>query len=211
MRFNLSIVFLAAAILLAKAESGGPGQTVEVHATNASVEITGWDGDRVQVSEPGNASVNDMNGRVVVEVDAPDQMSPLKVQVPWRAPLEVNTSNGAIHVSGMKGALKLTTSNGAIVVRDAGASEIHARSSNGMIEVGAPRDLNANVSARTSNGQIHSDFEILTHRTGNGVLEGKIGDGGAAIELQTSNGSIYLKSGGEQERVVSTFRPGEVK
>ena len=71
--------------------------------------------------------------------------------------------------------------------------------------------LNANLSARTSNGRIHSEVEVVTNRIGANFLEGKIGTGGPAIELRTSNGAIYLKNGRGKESVNSIFKPGEVK
>ena len=115
-------------------------------------------------------------------------------------------------VSGVVGVVRLTTSNGAILMQDAGAAEIHAHTSNGRIEIRMPRGRNANLSARTSNGEIRSDFEIAADQVGETYLSGKIDKGGPPIDLHTSNGArIYLKIATAQETVSSAFKPAEVK
>jgi DUF4097 and DUF4098 domain-containing protein YvlB len=212
MRLSSMILFASVgALLLAESQPGAPGQRIEVRTTNSLVEIAGSDSDRVQVNDSSHATVNNSDGGVVVEGDGAGGNAPLKLQVPRRSTLDVFTANGAIHVSGVAGAMRLRTSNGAIIVQNAGAAEIHAHTSNGSIELAVPGGLNANLSARTSNGRIHVDMEVVAHRIGANFLEGKIGSGGPEIDLQTSNGSIYLRSDSQQESVSSTFRPGEVK
>jgi hypothetical protein len=208
MRLNPMILLLSAAVLLlAESQPGTSGQRIEVRTANSRVEITGSDSDRVQVNDPAHATVHTSGGRTVVEGDG----AALRVQVPRRSSLDVSTANGAIHVSGVAGTMRLTTSNGAITVQNAGGAEIHAHTSNGSIEIGVPAGLNANLSARTSNGQIHSDVEVLTNYMGANFLEGKIGSGGPALDLQTSNGWIYLRNDSHQESVNSIFKPGEVR
>jgi hypothetical protein len=208
MRLNSMILLLsAAALLLAESQPGLPGQRVEVRTTNALVEITGTDSDRVQVDDSSHAAIDTSGGGTLVTGDG----APLRLQVPRRSSLDISTANGAIRISGVTGALQLTTSNGAIVVQNAGGSEIHAHTSNGAIEIGIPATLNANLSARTSNGRIRSDVDVTTNHVGANFLEGKIGNGGPAIDLRTSNGSIWLRNDIRQESVNSTFKPGEVK
>jgi DUF4097 and DUF4098 domain-containing protein YvlB len=197
-------------LLLEKSESG-PAQPVEVRTSNATVEITGVEGDRVVVSEPARATVSNRDGRTVVIVEEPNRSGPLRVQVPRSSPLDIRTSNGGIRVSGVAGDLRLVTSNGSITVRNSSGAAVHAFTSNGPIEIGVPPGLNANLSARTSNGRIRSDIEITATQIGENYLNGKIGSGGLPIELQTSNGPIRLMRAQDQESVTSTFRSGEVK
>lgn len=209
--FNSTILFLLAAVLLLAKTDAGPGQVVEVRSSNSPIEITGSDIGGVRVNDSSNATIRNVDGRTVVEAENPSGNAPLKVQIPRNATLDISTSNGAIRVSGVVGAMRLATSNGGITVQDAGGSGIHAHTSNGPIEVVVPQGLNANVSARTSNGRIQSNLDIVTHRLGDNYLEGKLGNGGPAIDLQTSNGPIDLRTTGDRENVVSTFKPGEVK
>lgn len=208
MRLNPILLLVpVAALLLAESQPGMPGQRIEVRTSNSLVEIAGSDSDRVQVDDSSHATVNPSGGGLLVEGDG----TPLRLQVPRRSSLDVSTSNGAIHVSGVTGPIELTTSNGAITVRNAGAAEIHAHTSNGAIEIEVPAGLNANLSARTSNAEIHSDVEVTASHAGANFMEGKIGRGGPAMDLRTSNGLIYLRSGSQQESVSSTFKPGKIR
>jgi DUF4097 and DUF4098 domain-containing protein YvlB len=91
--------------------------------------------------------------------------------------------------------VKLETSNGPIdLTMDAmNQNEIHASTSNGGITVHLPADIGANLTAHASNSSISTDFEVATQGTiEKHHLDGKIGAGGPAIELNTSNGSIRL-------------------
>jgi hypothetical protein len=59
--------------------------------------------------------------------------------------------------------------------------------------VHAPDQPNARLSAHTSNSSIASDYEIRTQGSFNkNQMEGTLGNGGALIDLGTSNGSIRL-------------------
>ncbi len=207
MRLNVLIpLLLLAVLLLAESQPGMPGREIEVRTSNSLIEITGADVNQVQVDD-SVATVSDTDGHVVVRSDG----GPLRLQVPRRSSLDVSTSNGSIHITDVTGSLRLTTSNGSIVVRNCGASELHAHSSNGAIEIGVPRGLNANLYARTSNGRIYADVDVATHHLAANFLEGRIGTGGPPIDLQTSNGSISLLYGARQETVSSTFKPDPVK
>jgi DUF4097 and DUF4098 domain-containing protein YvlB len=117
-------------------------------------------------------------------------MKPLNVVVRRETSLNVVTSNGAIRVSGVTGALRLSTSNG-------------------QIELALPAGVNARLSAHTSNAHIRSDIRVNAIMAGGDVLEGTLGDGGPLIELRTSNANIHIRLEGAQESVTSVFTPGK--
>ena len=208
MHLNSTVLFLAAAALLL-AKSDGVPSVIEVHSSNAPIEVTGGEGDQVLVEDNSQSTVVNQGSRTVVQ--AMSGGVPIQVHVPRRASLVVVTSNGSIRVSGITGRLDLSTSNGPIVVTNLGTSEIHARTSNGSIEVGSPRGLRANLSARTSNAAVDCDYEVAMQHAGGSLLEGKIGGGGPVMDLSTSNGPIHVGTGSDGERVVSTFTPGVVR
>lgn len=150
--------------------------SLDVQTSNGSIEVQNLD---------GSATLHTSNGRVHAE--------------DVRGSLEADTSNGGIHVRLVKPeagrAVKLETSNGPIeLTMDAlNQNEIHASTSNGGITVHLPGDVGANLTAHASNSSISTEFDVATQGTmEKHHLEGKIGAGGPAIELSTSNGSIRL-------------------
>lgn len=59
MRLNpIVLLLLAGLLLLAESQPGVPGEPIEVHTTNSRVEITGWDGDRVQAMDSSHAAIH---------------------------------------------------------------------------------------------------------------------------------------------------------
>jgi DUF4097 and DUF4098 domain-containing protein YvlB len=133
----------------------------------------------------GSAALHTSNGRVHAE--------------DVRGSVEADTSNGGIHIRLAKPeagrAIKLETSNGPIelTMDSYDQNEIHASTSNGGITIHLPEHIGANLNAHASNSSISTEFDVATQGTlEKHHLEGKIGAGGPAIELSTSNGSIRL-------------------
>jgi len=88
-------------------------------------------------------------------------------------------------------------------------------SMNGTIDVTFPADLKANVSLRTDNGEVFSDFDVKLqanpppqiveddHSKGgkfqlkiDKTVHGTINGGGQEIQFKNFNGSIYLRKAG---------------
>jgi len=128
----------------------------------------------------------------------------------------LRTSNGRIHGDGIRGSLEARTSNSAIdlsmteadpahpiILNSSNGSitlnlssfksnEIRASTSNSSINLRLPETLDARIHAATSNGNINTDYEVTTSHFSKTLLEGKIGNGGPLLDLQTSNGSIRV-------------------
>jgi len=146
----------------------------EVETVNGGVEVTG---------RYGRASVGTTNGSVRVE-DATGE-------------LKAYTTNGGIQVNRFEGKLQAETTNGNIRLEGLTFKDgVAAETTNGSITlaIASPDALNADLRARTTNGQITVDFPVtlknLTqskHR-----VEAKIGQGGPEISLETTNGSIKI-------------------
>ncbi|MFJ9409563.1 DUF4097 family beta strand repeat-containing protein [Streptomyces sp. NPDC101393] len=139
------------------------------------------------------------------------------VDLPAGLPVNGETSNGAIHLTGV-GAVKVTTSNGAIDLKgvrgpvdvETADGRIHgtglsgkgikAKTSNGAIEL-TPTTAQ-NVRADTSNGAVTVTVPDGTYRvrteTSNGHKDIGVTDdpaGAHRLDLTTSNGAITLKRG----------------
>lgn len=126
-----------------------------------------------------------VNGSIRAEVDGP---------------AAVSTVNGSIEVQA--GTLtEATTVNGSIraEVRSARASaeDIKLSTVNGSVHLNLPEGTNADVSAKTVNGGITSEFPEIEVRKKYGPrsAEGRLGSGGRELELSTVNGGIRITKG----------------
>lgn len=113
------------------------------------------------------------------------------VTLPQSADVHAETSNGAIRVVGIRGALDLTTSNGEIAVSDF-AGDVSARTLNGQIVVDGGEGA---LHLETSNGRIRIAHvaAVVDAETSNGEItfSGRLLDG--AHRLVTSNGHIGVR------------------
>jgi len=127
-----------------------------------------------------------------------------EIQVPTQTELDVDTSGGAIKISGLSSPAKLETSGGGIRVRDL-AGDLEAHTSGGGIELDhirgrvrvetsgggiEGREIDGPIEADTSGGSVNLERvsgDIRAHSSGGGI---HISEAGSRIEADTSGGGI---------------------
>src|SRR5450432_2330052 len=127
------------------------------------------------------------NNQVRVSTDSYQRTIDLTITVPTHTSLSLHTVNdGNILVSGVDGEFDIDDVNGEVDLKNVGGSVVaHAlnghvvvtfnridpqkqmafSSLNGDIDVTFPADLKANVSLRTDNGEVYSDFDVKVQAT----------------------------------------------
>ena len=163
-------------------------------SSNGSIRATAVKGNLDAQTSNGAIELNDINGGMMLR-----------------------TSNGTIRAENVKGAFEASTSNGAIRARleaVPAATPIRATSSNGTVELTLPNfkdndvrvttsnsaitlrlpaSANAQLKAATTNSSITTDFDVtMRGAISKSRLEGKIGNGGALLDLNSSNGAIRV-------------------
>lgn len=135
----------------------------------------------IRVPAYANVDANTVNGSVEV-----DEM---------RGRVEANTVNGNVEAASSGGPVRARTVNGSIRARGLIASDgLDYQTVNGSIEIELPADANADVSLRTTNGRVTSDFPItFTGEINPRRIEAKLGDGGPELRARTVNGGIRLR------------------
>jgi hypothetical protein len=152
-----------------------------------------------------NTEVNDVNVTFVVKVPRGVHYAAHTVNGEIRAAglrsnVEVETVNGSIRVS-TSGRALASTVNGSIDASMGNADwgeDVAFSTVNGGITLDLPAEVNAELRASTVNGDIVSDFPVTVRgRFGPRRVSGTLGRGGHELELETVNGSITLRKGGE--------------
>lgn len=127
----------------------------------------------------------------------------------------VETVNGNIHIDGPRGRIKAGTVNGKVEAWNAadeldlnsvngevkaslsnpGRNPVKLNVVNGSVSISLASSANAHVKASTVHGGIHSDFPLEVEKSQyapGATVDSTLGSGGATIELESVNGSIYL-------------------
>src|SRR5271168_3908862 len=137
------------------------------------------------------------------------------VHVPRCAHIEhLGTVNGSLRVVGVEAVEDLRTVNGNIEVYEGGGS-VHAHTTNGNVHLelsraldekgmaaettngsvllAVPQDTQANLEARSLNGNFYSELPFSQEAAERPrEMRGKFGKGGASIRLNTVNGGIQI-------------------
>jgi hypothetical protein len=140
-----------------------------------------------------------------------------EVFAPWNTDLKLESHNGGITVSDVRGRLTFQSHNGGIhLTRVAGdvsgethnggieaelqgntfdGRQLELNTYNGGITLSMPASYSANLQTHTAQGRVSSDFPInVRGRIDPSELNFNIGAGGPLIKVSTHNGGIRLKS-----------------
>jgi beta-lactamase regulating signal transducer with metallopeptidase domain len=112
--------------------------------------------------------------------------------------VEVKTDTGAITCRGFAGGLAAHSSIGSIRAerrtRPKPGERIECGTSSGSVEISLPEGSSFDLRADTNLGRIHCDFPVTMRGEIGKHVSGRIGNGGAAVELKTDIGAITLRS-----------------
>jgi hypothetical protein len=177
-------------------------------------------------------TIEEVNNTVYIKYTPGKWVIDFTVKVPRRFSVDLKTINqGAILVKGVDGAHEVSNTNGSItmnnisgsVIADAlnkdiiigfdridSGSNMMFTSLNGDVDITFPNSLKANVMARSDNGDVYTDFEMVSttnkrnvkKTNSNGVykvkrekgISGSINGGGPDMTFKTLNGDILIRS-----------------
>jgi DUF4097 and DUF4098 domain-containing protein YvlB len=217
---------------------GYEGKEVVVEARVRNHENSRNEGGpkRLTISTTG-LSVEEENNEVNINTESYNRAIDVTVSVPVHTSLKLRAINdGDIAVTGVDGELDVDDINGAVTLNNVSGSVVaHAlnghvyatltrvepqkamafSSLNGDIDVTFPADLKANVSIRSDQGDVFSDFDVQLQTTtaqpvvedsrGHGgkyrvkidkTVRGTINGGGPEIQFRNFQGKIYIRKAG---------------
>jgi DUF4097 and DUF4098 domain-containing protein YvlB len=148
-----------------------PGVEISAQTHNGAIEIAGM---------TAACDLETHNGRIRVDAGA--------------GPLVAETHNGAIDVRTRAGRIDLTTHNGAVEVAALGAGPLGGSilTHNGRVRLGLIDGISTDLSCETANGKIHVNVPWEASVTKKTQTSGRVGTGGAALEVETHNGTISV-------------------
>jgi DUF4097 and DUF4098 domain-containing protein YvlB len=185
-------------------------QLDHIVTSNSSIQTDDGAGPTRLHTSNGSIRVVDLHG----ELDAETSNSSIELER-VDGNVHVHSSNGHIRAERVNGSIEASTSNNRVNIEvertdkqvridtsNSGveldlpphfSNSIHVNTNNGPITLRMANDINATLSARTSNSSIDTEFEIRAQgELSRNRLAGSIGSGGPLIDLSTSNGSIRL-------------------
>jgi DUF4097 and DUF4098 domain-containing protein YvlB len=186
-----------------------PGGRFSIENMNGSIEITGWDQNKVEITGTKYAATEDLLKALKIDVQADSGSVRIRtvrpgerhgnygakyvIRVPVKTELErVDSTNGSIRIENIEGRGRIGTTNGSLrTARYKG--DLDARTTNGGVDVS---DVTGPVTVRTTNGTIKLDSirGDVDASTSNGRIEARLAgtDGNRPMRFQTSNGSINV-------------------
>jgi hypothetical protein len=218
----------------------GPSSSLDLQpGHNGGITVKGWSQNsvlvraRVETWAPGDADARTLASQVRVDMGGgliratgPDNSNDfrdegwsvsLEVFAPWNIDLKMESHNGGITLSDVRGRITFQTHNGGVhLTRIAGdvrgethnggiqaelqgntweGGQLELSTYNGGITLTMPASYSASLQAHTARGRVSSDFPInVTGRVDAGDMNFNLGAGGPLIKVSTHNGGIRLKN-----------------
>jgi hypothetical protein len=210
------------------------GRGLRVDGGNGGIHVKGWDQNEIAVrvvvvghartEERARAMVSQVQidgDRGVLGADGPSTRNnehwsaSYEIYVPRSHDLDLDTKNGGVHVSGVRGKMELATVNGGLHLSDLGGdvrargkngglhielsgsswegAGLDAETRNGGITMGVPEEYSAQLETGTTNGGLHIDFPITVQGRVTKRLSATLGDGGPTIRAITTNGGVHIE------------------
>jgi DUF4097 and DUF4098 domain-containing protein YvlB len=148
------------------------GKSVRFHSTRTDLELGKLVGDLEMDS--GDLRVTSVSG-----------------------PFEVHTRAKDIRVEDISGAVTIDDSHGEVDLHPRSPfGDVNVSNHQGAIHVQLPEGASFSVDARSSRGELESDFPLEVTRTGDDRLaQGKLGKGDYKMQLTTDHGTIEIRKG----------------
>jgi len=148
------------------------GKSVKFHSTRTDLELGKLDGELSMDS--GDLRVSSVAG-----------------------PFEVRTKAKDIRLEDISGPITVENSHGEIDVRPkAPFGDVTLNNRQGAIHIVLPESAGFTVAARSSRGELESDFPLNMTKNGDDhVAEGNVGKGGKKLQLTTDHGTIEIRKG----------------
>ena len=216
-----------------------PGESLRVKNVNGNIDIVGWDNGHIQLVAIKEAK----SGRGYSAKEKLDHMEvsieragngweimtlidrkwksrrmnntriSYELKVPHELLLDIETTNGEVHVDSYDGEVRLESTNGNLIAKsirgnfegdttngsirlellEYDGGQLKCRTTNGNVTLTVPADIQADVSARTTNGTVKTDIPMKISGTmSRNKINGTLNGGGSRIDLRTTNGSIRI-------------------
>jgi hypothetical protein len=157
----------------------GGGGRMNVRNNDVNVEF------ELRIPKDVNFEGRTVNGSIEADIEGRAALSTVngRIQVIAGTLTEATTVNGSIRAE-----VKSNVNS---------ADDIKLSTVNGSVHLNLPEGVNADVSAKTVNGGITSDFTEIEVRKkwGPRSAEGRLGHGGRELDLATVNGGIRITKG----------------
>jgi hypothetical protein len=114
-----------------------------------------------------------------------------------RGSMDFETTNGGIRLDGVAGNVRGRTTNGGVDVTLTGAKwdgdALDLRTQNGGVNMRVPEAYSARLETRTVNGGIQIDFPVTVQGRIGREISTTLGEGGALLRAETTNGGVRVR------------------
>ncbi|HEU4965674.1 MAG TPA: DUF4097 family beta strand repeat-containing protein [Bacilli bacterium] len=168
---------------------------VKVDLSSGSLQLADWKGDTMSVeSSSGEIVLHHLTASDAIDVKA--SSGHIKLDGVKTKHLQAGASSGSVELSGVEAEeFDAETSSGDIHF-DATSTmpkRIAVDASSGEVELRLPQTAAFDFDIDVSSGDVNLDFPNVTYtKTEDHHKQGKVGDGGAAVKVETSSGDVRI-------------------
>lgn len=193
--------------------STGAAPLVRVDNSVGEIRVSGWQNHSIEIDAVKSGMSVDAVRNIDIDVQTQGNTVTVEtkyrsfgsggvrytISVPAGSSLDVSNTTGAIHIDAVDGDVTAGTQTGQVdasVGRVTGRRAIELTATTGSVRLDVDQNSDARVDARTTVGDVGSDFPSVASSRQNVVgaaASGTIGAGTGTIHLTTTTGSVALR------------------
>ncbi len=168
---------------------------LKIDNSNDAISVWCVKGETIIRNKFGRVEANDIENSIFIE----NSNSPVSVKN-VSGSVDVENSFSLVEIIGAKNDVKINNRNGNVelsgiepLIQKSGR-RIRISTTNGVIKVFLPFNISGTITAKTTFGEIYSDFLLEKDKYGSTIFaKGRLGKEGVDINLETKNSTIYIR------------------
>lgn len=170
---------------------GAIGGEVRAKTGSGSIHVDGARGALEVRSGSGSISADRVEGPITARTGS----GSIELEQSGMGDVAVESGSGRIRLRGIHGGLDVKAHSGSIDVDGVVTGDWRLSASSGSVTLELSEDAAFELDAHTSSGHIDVDLPVTVQgRLSRKSLRGTVGGGGARVEIDTSSGSIEIRS-----------------
>lgn len=165
------------------------GADAHISSGSGDLKIHSVKGTLVASAGSGNITANDVGSEVTANTGSGN----IEVRESGSGDVKADTGSGNIHLYGIKGGLRASAGSGDIHAEGEATHDWRLGAGSGNITLQLPAQSSFNLDARTNSGSLNVKHNVSVQGTiSKNHIQGKVGSGGAILEVHTGSGDIEI-------------------
>lgn len=175
----------------APVRTAGTRGELDIDTGSGAIEVRGAEGDVSLDAGSGSVTVDAVRGSSVKVSTGSGSVTGTNLRAPA---VNVEVGSGSVRLSGVSARdVSVETGSGGVqLALSSDAQRVNVETGSGGVTLGLPAGFGADLHVETGSGGIDVQVPVTNRRVARSRFDGRIGDGGGRVEIDTGSGGVRV-------------------